>query len=197
MNRPRKKKKPGLLPPAPPGYCEQIRTMTAQARAWVDAHPAASPLVQFNYPSRTMVVCPLSSAAENHFITMNDDGRAMAEAACAGFTGAKEATILMLRVAVEMMDEPPPVPPTCPACKITVRGIGAFREKGGEPDEEKEPPRNIFVLCGHCGALNFLDRWGALRVPTEREVQKLEAGHLADLRATQARIRANPLPPPP
>lgn len=86
-------------------YVAQIEGMSKRAYRWVQEHPEAKPLVQFNWPPRCMLIAPLSVAIEKHYMTVNEDGKAMLAAACAGIEEELEPTAFMARMAVEHMEE--------------------------------------------------------------------------------------------
>lgn len=78
MNRPPKKRGPRQRP-FPPGYVALIVETGRHLRAWLADHPAALPLIQFNYPQDMQVIAALPQAVLAHYITVNEDAGRMIE----------------------------------------------------------------------------------------------------------------------
>lgn len=92
-----------------PQYALQVREMAERFRAWVKAHPEATPLIQFNHQANVFVVAPIWTALETHAVSANEDGRAAIHAMCDSYDQQHEPTIFMVKLALEAEDlDPPP-----------------------------------------------------------------------------------------
>lgn len=85
-------------------YIEAIRQLALKARAWVKAHPEARPKVQFNYLAAGQVIATWTQAVEHHYVSLNDDGRALVAAMNEGIPDELESTPTMIRCALGIME---------------------------------------------------------------------------------------------
>lgn len=87
-------------------YVDTIQTMIAQGRAWVKAHPDASPIVQFNYGKDVMIIGSVELIPETNYVYRDAAGAELIAAMIAGIEEEKTPSIAMLRFAFELMDDP-------------------------------------------------------------------------------------------
>lgn len=83
-------------------YCNQIRQMALQGRAWRDAHLQTNAKVQFNWPREMMLAASPQCALETHFITVDAPGREWLDAIMKGLE--EEVTAFQVRCAFNLMD---------------------------------------------------------------------------------------------
>lgn len=81
-------------------YEQAIIAMSLSAKRWMEKNNGLSPLIQYNYPDKIMLVAVLSDAIRNNFISVNDDAKKMIEELGWG-KGKAEPTAFMFRTALE------------------------------------------------------------------------------------------------
>jgi len=86
-------------------YVQQIQSMVAKARKWLDEHPGVDAKVQFNFPRNVMMIAEVGRAIKNGVVTANESGKELIAAICEGIDPDKEPTVLMLRLTIENVFE--------------------------------------------------------------------------------------------
>lgn len=81
-------------------YFEQIQAMHEKALEWRKANPTREVLIQFNFPPKTFLACPISSAIEHNFVSANEAGLELIKS-LAPWDCRREPTVMMVKVAVE------------------------------------------------------------------------------------------------
>ena len=83
-------------------YMEQIRQMRMRADVWRKEHPGLAVLIRLKQSPNTLVICTVTQAIENGFLITNRSGRDLIDYICHGLAPAKEPTLFMLTLTLEL-----------------------------------------------------------------------------------------------
>ncbi|HEU0069618.1 MAG TPA: hypothetical protein VFQ26_10250 [Nitrospiraceae bacterium] len=83
-------------------YERKIMAMSHEVKAWVVAHPEASPSIQYNFTKDVFTIGVMQDAVAKKYVSLNDDGRKMLEEL--GWLGAESTapTVMMVKIAMEV-----------------------------------------------------------------------------------------------
>jgi hypothetical protein len=147
--------------------------MASRARLWMSRHPDSNASVQFNYPPDVSVIGSMSECLELGVVTCNDAGREMLKYMGAMEEGELAPTILMVRTAIDMMDEilaelgDHLISADCPYCGEHMTGARAA-------DKSSKPQKGAFSVCARCGEIAIFQADLSLRKVTDNELQSLQ-----------------------
>lgn len=99
MNRPKRRPKSINLDLA---YVGQMQEMQRRAKAWLAAHPGATP--KFIFSQGTTVIGPISEAIEKHYVYVDDAGRDFVRAMYAHLPTELEPTVTMVQLVIESLE---------------------------------------------------------------------------------------------